>query len=39
MKKTYLKPDVEYVEFVSVEAITDDMLDGEMELGSIEGWE
>ena len=40
MKKVYLKPDVERVEFVSVEAITDDeFVDGDMGLGSVEGWE
>ena len=39
MKKAYLKPSVEYVEFVSVEAITDDIIGGDMGVGSVEGWE
>ena len=40
MKKSYLKPDAEYVEFISTEAITDDIPDGEMGTSGLpEGWE
>ena len=40
MKKNYLKPDVEYIDLISAEAITGGIIGGDMSTGELpEDWE
>lgn len=39
MKKTYLKPEAEYISFEAKDIITDDVLDGEFGGGILSGVE